>query len=276
MNHLKITFKISNPETSEILIALLSEIGFEAFEEIETGLMAYIPENDFEEPVLLSALQPFHQKFSKEIIEKKNWNAAWEAGFEPVIVENFCTVKAPFHSFVSATPMEIIISPKMSFGTGHHATTQLMMELMQTEMEAQNLTQKSVLDFGCGTGILSILAGKLGAQKIIAVDHEEWAVENARENSKANQTAQIEVVKGSLEEVPDGPFDFILANINRNVLLQYMPAMANRLAAGGTIMMSGIVSEDAEMIITEATEKGLLLHQKKEQEQWAALCFKKL
>ena len=261
----------ADAEKREILIALLSEIGYEGFEENESELFAYIEGNQFDQQDLEVIINQQDLGYQLSSIEKKNWNEEWEKNFTPVIVEDFCTVRAEFHSANKNTPYEIIITPKMSFGTGHHATTQLMMEAMR-DLDIKN---KKVFDFGCGTGILAILASKLGANTVVAVDHEEWAYENTLENSERNGANNIEALRGSLEDVVDHDFDIILANINRHILLQYMKGIYNKLKTGGTVLMSGIIPEDKDIISNAAMQAGFALISESTKQNWLLLKFAK-
>lgn len=271
MSHLQIEIKTDSQEVRDILIAQLSEAQYEGFEETPDGLMAFIPDGDFDAEALAEILQSFALTYTSTEIPKQNWNEVWESNFQPVVVEDFCTVRASFHDVAVTTPYEIVINPKMSFGTGHHATTQLMMRLIKD----LNFSDKTVLDFGAGTGILSILAAKLGAKSVLAIDHEEWAAENAVENSTLNGTAgNVEVVLGSLENAPATiQYDVILANINRHILLQYMQEMKDLLLAGGTILMSGILAEDEAIIKDAAETVSFNFKQKLQQGNWIALLF---
>lgn len=242
--YVQLTFPITG-DRREILIAQLSIAGFEGFEETDEALIASIPAEEYDEALTHEIAVHNGVGYTKELIPQQNWNAIWEAGFEPVIVPGFCTIRAGFHPPATDTPYEIIITPKMSFGTGHHATTRLMMGAMR-ELK---FGDTRVLDFGTGTGILAILAGKLGASEVIAIDNDEWSVENATENFLANAAGNIQVWQGSLDSAAaNAPFDIILANINRHILLQYMAQMRSMLRIGGVLLLSGILQEDAQAI----------------------------
>jgi ribosomal protein L11 methyltransferase len=208
--------------------------------------------------------------FTENRIQPQNWNAAWEAGFSPVIVPGFCTVRADFHEPVNDTPYEIVITPKMSFGTGHHATTRLMMAAMR----GMDFNAKRVLDFGTGTGILAILASKLGAREITAIDNDEWSVENSLENVAANGAQNISVLNGSLE-ITEGvpPFTIILANINRHILLQYLQQMKAIIVDGGELLLSGILQEDEQIITQAALNVGFRRAAISTEGDWIALKF---
>jgi ribosomal protein L11 methyltransferase len=270
MRYIKVLFLVRDVTLKEILMAQLSEINFEGFEETDAELLCYIPETEFDKQELTTIADGNGIKFTTEVIEPKNWNEEWERNFEPVIVKDFCTVRADFHTMAVTTPYEIIITPKMSFGTGHHATTQLMLE----QMRHLNLTGKNVLDFGTGTGILAIMAEKLGAASILAIDNDEWSVENTVENAERNHCSHLTVKQGSLE-ITTAPFDIILANINRHILLHYMADLYKLLPTGGTILMSGLLVNDKDIITGAAGNMGFTYIEVKEQNGWIAILFGK-
>ncbi len=269
MTNTKITFEDISEEQQDILIAQLSELGYEGFEQNDTELIAYIPEDRFTDRELAEVVGA--QTYKRDIVAKQNWNEIWEKNFEPVIVEDFCTLRADFHDITITTKHEIIITPKMSFGTGHHATTQLVMLLMR-DLEFKG---RQVLDFGTGTGVLAILAEKLGAQYVLGIDNDDWSVENATENCERNNCTQITIVKVDSEELPAIQTDIILANINRHILLQYMPQLYKNLRQNGTLIMSGLLVEDREIITESASKNGFKFAEYKELNKWIALVFKK-
>jgi ribosomal protein L11 methyltransferase len=205
--------------------------------------------------------------FTATRIRQQNWNAQWEAGFEPVTVPGFCTVRAHFHAPAKGVPYEIVITPKMSFGTGHHATTRLMM----MQMQHLNLAGKEVLDFGTGTGILAILAEQLGARRVLAIDNDEWSVENTTENLERNNCSRTEIVQGSLEVIGDQTFDVVLANINRHILLHYMQQLFACTRAGGQLLMSGLLLADRQVATDAALEAGFREAGFAEQGGWITL-----
>ncbi|MFI5196733.1 MAG: 50S ribosomal protein L11 methyltransferase, partial [Chitinophagales bacterium] len=198
MRYIKVTFLITGEPESEMLMAMLADAGYDGFEETENELLAYIEELKFHEDELTALAGASGMTYRTEIIPAQNWNALWESNFEPVVVKDFCTIRAHFHDINTDTPYNITITPKMSFGTGHHATTQQMIMLMKDIPFAGC----SVLDFGTGTGVLAILAEMLGAKQVLAIDNDEWSVENARENIERNYCKNIIVEKGSLEDIP--------------------------------------------------------------------------
>ncbi|MCD6010818.1 MAG: hypothetical protein K0Q79_680 [Flavipsychrobacter sp.] len=271
MQYVKLTFAITGEEQSGILIAMLTEIGYDGFEEAGDTLIAYIAQPNFHEEELQLVTGQLGANYATEIIQEQNWNALWESNFPPVIVEGLCTIRADFHDIKVTTPYDIRITPKMSFGTGHHATTQLMMQLMQQ----QDMENTSVLDFGTGTGVLAILAEMMGATNILAIDNDDWCVENASENLERNNCRHIRVEKGSLEVAGNDKFQVILANINRHILLQYMQALYDKLGNNGVILMSGLLREDRDIIVNAAETVKFGFEKIKEQGNWIALVFNK-
>ncbi|MBW7913630.1 MAG: 50S ribosomal protein L11 methyltransferase [Taibaiella sp.] len=252
MKYIQLRLAEPDAEKREILIAGLAEEGFESFEEDAGYLLAYIQAESYTEQVALAVRAMHAGTVHKAEIAQQNWNAEWEAGFEPVHVDGFCTIRADFHAADTNVPYEIIITPKMSFGTGHHATTRLMIQ----QMKNIDFAGKSVLDFGTGTGVLAILAKKLGAGEVLAIDNDEWSYENTLENIAANKVNGIVVKKGSLELAEGRKFDIILANINRHILLQYMVQMHHVLPEHGMLLMSGILDADEQIVLTEARHAG--------------------
>jgi ribosomal protein L11 methyltransferase len=261
----------------EALIALLGNAGFDMFQEEKDTLNAYIPAEDIDENDLLRILSTLPAELTGanwyiELCPEKNWNEEWENSFPPVLINNRVLVRAPFHA---APPdkdvMDLVIEPKMSFGTGHHPTTELMM----TAMLEQDFHGKSVIDMGCGSGILSILALKSGASKVIGIDIDDWAVENALENCQRNNCMSVEVIKGNVHAMKGKKADVLLANINRNILLQDMPAYAELLLPGGVIYMSGFLSEDQPVLLATAKLNGLMPLDSLIKSEWMMLSFKK-
>lgn len=268
MEFIQLTFITESNEQNEILIALLSDVGFEGFEEKEPGLTATISSVSFDEAQANEISRQLNIPFTREKIEQQNWNAIWEAGFHPVIVPGFCTVRASFHPHAEDTPYEVIITPKMSFGTGHHATTFLMME----SMRKIDFSGKKVLDFGTGTGILAILAQKLGSIDVFGVDNDEWSIENAVENAMINHS-NITLKLGTLDDVPSGSYSIILANINRNILLHYMKDMNAKLEVNGHLLLSGILEDDEAIITKSANDAGLKHISQQASNGWLCMTF---
>jgi len=271
MQFIKITIATKTADQRELLIAQFSEMGFEGFEENDEELISYIPVHLYDKDGLDAFIKTADIGYTTEIVKEQNWNAQWEENFQPVVVEGFCTIRADFHPSNPNTPLEIIITPKMSFGTGHHATTQLMM-LMMKDMD---LAQKNILDFGTGTGILAILAEKLGASHIIAIDNDEWSYENAKENIKRNDCKNAAIRLCSIEEISTDNYDVIVANINRHILLGAMHIFHNKLTDKGQLLMSGLLKDDEEIIVTKALDEGFRLHLKQEKDNWIGLLFDK-
>ena len=272
MKYIKVTIKNVTDEASDMLIALLSDTGFNGFEETENALFAYIEEVAFNPEMLAAIADEQKVDYEIEIIAPQNWNALWESNFEPVIVADFCTIRAHFHDIAVSTAYDIVITPKMSFGTGHHATTQQMIMLMKSI----HFSGKSVLDFGTGTGVLAILAEMLGSTDVLAIDNDKWSVENAKENIERNGCKYISVQEASLGDISVAAFDIILANINRHILLQYMTLLYSKLNFGGKILMSGLLIEDKDIILDAASGAGFQFVKMTELNNWIALLFEKI
>lgn len=258
----------------ENLLPEWPELGVESFMEEPGALVAYIPLaawTDELEDKLTELLAQRRLAWEKEYIAPNNWNTVWEAGFDPVKIDSWCLVRAEFHNPDPQFQHEVIIRPQMAFGTGHHETTYMMLEWLRELQPAG----KRVLDFGCGTGILAIMAAKLGASSISAVDIEPPAIENAREHAILNQTEQITWLLGGLEAAPVDPYELILANINRNVLLDSAPQLADMLPADGSLLLSGILKED-EAQITEAYQmQNLRPAGIRKKGNWLSILFRK-
>jgi len=232
---------------SEELLALLSMYAFESFEEHDGYMIAYIAKDECDEQStaeIAELIERYKTTFEIETIQPQNWNALWESSFEPVVVDNFCAVRADFHEAIPNIEHDIIINPKMAFGTGHHETTFMMMAAMRDI----NHNGKSIFDYGCGTGVLAILASKLGASDIDAIDIEQESHENTVENAEINKIENITAREATLETFPAKSYDIILANINRNVLLQSATELYNRLNNDGVILLSGILEEDEQLV----------------------------
>lgn len=276
MNYTELQLTVS-PAYADMLTAELAELGFESFVETDWGLNAYIVEPDFEERAVRELIAKYAPQtaiaYEVNSLEKKNWNAEWEKGYEPIEVANQVRVRASFHEPVARFQYDIVINPKMSFGTGHHETTAMMLE-HQLGLECGG---KVVLDVGCGTGILAVLAAKMGARAVLAFDIEEWAVENARENADLNDCPQITVFQGTVDDLnPDGRYDVILANINRNVLLAEIPTYVGLLNAGGHLLVSGFYEADAVDIERKAVASGLTPVRGITIRQWTSLVYQKI
>ncbi|HXB95174.1 MAG TPA: 50S ribosomal protein L11 methyltransferase [Puia sp.] len=251
----------------EVLIALLADRGFEGFEQEEGLLRAYVPEAEFDADEVGALMTSFGVQFSVSRIREKNWNEVWERSFQPVVVEGFCAVRAQFHAPIPDVPYDLVITPKMSFGTGHHATTYMMLEAMQR----LPLPGSRVLDFGTGTGVLAILAERLGAASVLAIDNDDWSIANAQENVQANGCSRITVMQRDTLTGLEGSFDVILANINKHVILEQLPSMEQHLARGGVILWSGLMIDDSEDIENEAAKNKLSISKRMSKGSWIAL-----
>lgn len=272
MEYIQITFPEQHEDLREILIALLSEAGFESFQESGEQLFAFVQKQDFDEEAMKKVLEgsPFDElNYDMGMISEKNWNKLWEQNFEAVVIAGRCRVIAPFHSPSPAYPYEIIIEPQMSFGTAHHATTALVIELM-LEMNFQG---KNVLDMGCGTGILAIFAAMRKAVRVIAIDNNVWAYQNTMHNMELNNVDNVKVIEGEKESIPAGKFDIILANINRNVLLEDIPDYVEHLETGGQLVLSGFLEHDRESIKKKCLKSGLQSLKKLRKDDWIAEIF---
>ena len=245
MDHfIAVIFKTKEDQTA-MLTALLMNAGFEGAEEREDKTKVFIVENCFDETVTTEIFKQFDLKYTIEKIARQNWNATWESSFEPVQVDDFAAIRASFHAPVKDVAHDIIITPKMSFGTGHHATTYLMIQ----EMRLLNFEEKSVVDFGTGTGVLAILAEKLGAKNIIAIDYDEWSIDNAKENIEANNCSRINLCKAD-QMLADKKAAIILANINLNVILENIKLIKHACLNDSFILFSGLLIHD-EIIMRE-------------------------
>jgi ribosomal protein L11 methyltransferase len=287
MNYTELKF-IASSEFSEILMAELAEIDFETFTEEPNGLNAYIPTARFVQEnldeILLRYRSVFEYTYNLKVIEKQNWNADWEKNYPPIRISNLVLVRASFHEPDPKVAHDIIINPKMSFGTGHHETTAMVME-HQLEIDhffveyskkvggKAEVLKKSVLDIGCGTGILAILAEKLGAKEISAFDIEEWAAVNSKENAQLNQCKNIFVRQGTIETEPIKQYDIVLANINRNILLRDINQYINYLKPGGIIIISGFYTSDQSDIEKKFGEFHLKKVAEKTKNNWASIRF---
>jgi ribosomal protein L11 methyltransferase len=256
----------------EILIAELGYAGFESFVETEKGVTAYIQKGDWFSDILkdiqILKSDEFKIIFSFKEIEQVNWNEEWEKNFSPIVVDDLCAVRAPFHKEIDVL-FDIVIEPKMSFGTGHHETTHMMIQHILNN----DFKEKSVLDMGCGTGVLAILAEMKGAKPIDAVDYDNWCYINSLENVKRNNCKEITVVEGDASVLGEKKYDIILANINRNILLNDMSVYVSCLNKGGLLFLSGFYNDDIP-IIQEACEKEMLKFEEKlERNKWVSLKF---
>jgi ribosomal protein L11 methyltransferase len=247
-------------------------LGFESFVEEEDGLTAYIPAEEYEDDLLAGVhiLQSneFQITYSKGEIEQINWNEEWEKNFSPIMVDDICSVRAPFHPEPD-TEFDIVIEPKMSFGTGHHATTHMMIQ----HILKNDWNDKAVLDMGCGTGVLAILASMKGAKFVDAIDIDNWCYQNTLENVGRNDCDNINVEEGGAELLQDRKYDMILANINRNILLRDLPIYKDCLNNGGNLFLSGFYEEDIPVIKEACQKLGLNYIEHIERSNWIAVKF---
>jgi len=258
----------------EMLISELGNVGFESFVETEEGIEAYIPSGIYMPDLLLSANLTNNAYFSftstAEVIADQNWNEVWEQNyFEPLVIEEQCMIRAPFHEDFPDATYQIIINPRMAFGTGNHETTHLMIKAI-LELD---LFEKNVLDMGCGSGILSILASMKGASEITAIDIDEWSTNNTVENAILNQITNIQVQQGDATLLADQQFDVVLANIQRNILLQDMDSYRKVLKKGGVLVMSGFYFSDLDAIVVKARKLELKMTHSYERSEWCAASF---
>ena len=278
MDYYKITINFTPFEEwlRDVLTAQFGEIGFESFVETETGFEAFIPISKLEEKSINIVLNSFQENFTfsvkKEIIKSQNWNEVWEKNyFKPLVISDECVVRAPFHTDYPKAKYEIIIEPNMAFGTGNHETTSMMLETIL----AENLNGKRILDMGCGTGILGILASMNGAEKITAIDINEWSFNGTNENAALNNIHNIEVKLGDAGLLGNEKYDVIFANIHKNVLLNDMKTYFDVLQQNGILIMSGFYSEDIPDIKIKAEKLGLKDVGFKTKNNWVAYSFQK-
>lgn len=266
-NYLLIDFTIDPVEGRDILLAMLDVSGYDSFEETEGGLKAYILEQDWDEEAMrqlpLFSSSEFKISYTVGKLEDKNWNEEWETNYDPIYIEDQIHIRAPFHAEENF-PIQLLIEPKMSFGTGHHQTTRLM-SMMLLKMDVSN---KKLLDMGTGTGVLAILAEKLGATDILAIDNFDWAVENTIENAERNGCSAIKALLGEAPALEGLNFDVVLANINRNVLLEDMKSYVRTLQSGGELVISGFFEDDFELLNEQATSLGLEMVNKLNEDRW--------
>jgi len=265
----------NNEEVAEILTAQLAALGYESFVNTETGLFAYIPVESFDKSSLDHIFLPDKENlevtFEHKLIKQRNWNAEWESGFKPVLIGDRCIVRAPFHDKDSSIDLDIVIEPKMSFGTAHHETTKLMIKVLLDE----DISGKTVLDMGCGTGVLAIIAQKLGAAKVTAIDNDEWAFDNSQANVEKNNCHEINVLYGDAALLSDEKYDIILANINRNILLNDIASYNKVLNKPGLLILSGFYEKDLDVITKIAGEFNLSFNENMVLNDWVVAKFNK-
>jgi ribosomal protein L11 methyltransferase len=273
MEYLQIHFSPITETQSEILIAQLNEIGFDGFEEETNELKAFIPSANFDENIFNSIVDINILKYTKSIIKKENWNALWEADFEPIEVaysnlsKPFVYIRAGFHEAKEGFEYDIVVTPKMSFGTGHHATTFLMVQ----QMSQINFTGKTVIDFGTGTGVLAILADKMGASQILGIDCDDWSIENAEENAAVNNCENITLLKAETVPQQVEKVDIMLANINLNIISENILAIKDAVKPSGIILFSGIMLQDEPNIIKVIEKENIAIKEIFKRDNWLAI-----
>ena len=273
MDYIEVNISNLRDADPEIILAQLAELGFESFSESEDMLQGYIREDLYNKEEVGIYLDRERETcgISWEIqkIPAQNWNAVWESAYESVTIAGKCHVRAPFHAPPEGVQYDIVIEPKMSFGTAHHETTSLMLELIL----AENLAGKRMLDMGCGTGVLAILSHKMKAAQVVAIDNDEWAYANAADNVISNHAAHVKVIQGEAGAIPLPEYDLIAANINRNVLLNDIPVYATFLKPGGILLMSGFYEQDLDQIRTKSEQSGLKYIAHKSANHWVGAKF---
>lgn len=279
MQYIEIVCKISNPIVgNEIMIAILGDMGCDSFVENSDGILAYIPKQNFEKEQLEEVLE-YAQNFDFEVdisfneVEEQDWNAKWESEYQPVLIDDRCYVRAPFHDKKDDVDYDILIEPKMSFGTAHHPTTsQIISYLLEEDCQG-----KTCLDMGTGTGVLAILAAKRGAKSILAIDNDEWAYRNCLENVEKNHLNNIiNVVLGDANSIKRMEYDIVIANINRNILLRDMQYYVQDLKKDGILYLSGFYKElDLQMLVGKAQQFNVFLDSYKEKDNWVAARLQK-
>lgn len=277
MQYTSVTIKhdFDSEYAQDMLVYELGEIGFESFETTENSTIAYIPKNQFNQQLLNDLLSDFELPVDDIKIAEQpdiDWNKEWEKNyFQPIIIENQCVIHSTFHTNIPTLPYDIIINPQMAFGTGHHQTTSLMLQAILNT----NMSNKTVLDMGCGTAILAILAKMRGAKHVLAVDIDDWCVRNSIENIQLNNINDIDVQQGTSKDIEGMHFDIILANINRNILLNDIPQYAKCLTTGGQLFMSGFYTDDIPVLEQKANQHQLTLTARQNKDNWAMIQFTK-
>ena len=278
MKYIEVSFTVSpiSETANDIIAAFAMELGFDSFVESSNGTVGYIPAHLFDEQTLKDTLASFPMTdttiaFTACEMEDKDWNEEWEKNFfEPIVVDSRCVIHSTFHKDYPKADFDIIINPQMAFGTGHHQTTRLIIGYL---LDA-DLKGKSVLDMGCGTSILAILASMRGASELIAIDIDEWCVNNSIDNLALNHIDNVKVFQGDASSLTAvGPFDIIIANINRNILLADMQYYVSRMHMGGEIYFSGFYESDLPMIKAEAERLGLRYISHRVEKEWTAARF---
>ena len=276
MDYVEVTYVVKPLQPySEILISRLAEAGFDSFEETDTGFKAYVEGKSFSDNILQN-IELFEDEENVEVsysvkkIDNTNWNQVWESNFTPVLIDD-CYIRAPFHEKKEGCKYELLIEPKMSFGTGHHETTSLMVRwLLEIDFKG-----KKVLDMGCGTGVLAILAEKRGAIDVMAIDNYIYAYENTIENIERNNCKNIKAVLGDATALGDEEYDVVIANITKNILIEDMHAYDKVLKKDGFLLLSGFFADDKQQLLDRAKDFGLKYSGEKTEKEWMSLCLKK-
>ena len=275
MDYIEFTLNLLPETDPEVVMAILSEAGFESFDDNDGPLRGYIPETLFDPAGVLPVLDEMVEKgwilYRYETVQSQNWNAVWESNYNPVMIDGQCRVRAPFHPPDKEFRYDLLIEPKMSFGTAHHETTELMISMLL--QEEATLKGQRVLDMGCGTGVLAILADKMGAGACVAIDNDDWAFENALDNKEKNKAASVTILRGDAGNIPEPAYDLIMANINRNVLLRDLSVYNNHLLTPGNLLISGFYEEDLPSLLQVATTMGFRLQKTKVKNRWMCAKF---
>ncbi len=261
---------------ADILVAKLNEIEFESYIQDENSVKAYVQTQKLNQVAVKEIMSEVSEltelSFSINKVKEENWNLQWESNYHPVFINDNCVIRAHFHDTFPDMKYEIIITPKMSFGTGHHETTSLMMN----EMFSLELKQKSVLDMGSGTGVLAILASKLGARELVGIDYDNWSFNNAKENADLNNISNINFIHGDVDSISNMKYDIILANINRNVILNDIEIYVDAMNDSAEIILSGFLEEDTSLILKKSQQLGLSLIGSKNKNKWQMLHLKRV
>ena len=276
MIYTKVSFKLTpdSEENREILVAVLSDLTFESFDESEEQVLGYVPGEAFnmEELHEVTSTLPFSVSTDLEMIPDQNWNEVWEKNyFQPLLIGGRCLVRAPFHENTAPAEFELVIEPKMAFGTGNHETTTLMAE----QILDMDLAGRNVLDMGCGTGILGMLASLKGARKVTAIDIDQWSYESTTENARLNNINNLEVKLGDASLLGNETYEVIFANIHKNVIIADLPVYENVLQYGGKLYLSGFYTQDMADVKAKAVSVGLKETGFKERNNWVVYSFEK-
>lgn len=272
MDHYQFIFEVCNQEVADLLIAKLDSIGFEGFEEVDNTLKAFISTDKFDEAQFNLIIEENSINYTQSIVKEKNWNAEWESGFEPVVIfdpvfnKPVISVRASFHEAIEGVKYDLVVTPKMSFGTGHHATTYLMMQ----KMLLLDFKDKRVIDFGTGTAVLAILASKMGATEITAIDNDDWSINNAKENIESNKCSGINILQCSTIE-GGLKAEIILANINLNIIIANLPSIRAACVPETIILFSGIMVKDKQQITDALEAANFPINECEEKDNWLLL-----